>query len=278
MKARKLLEHFAAMAPWVDRTKSVDRVLIGDIDKEVKKVLVTWMGTTAAVEYAAEQGFDMMIVHEPIFWYHTDVLKEVLANDARRESAEQKKKLIEDSGLVIIRNHDTWDTISGIGIADSLASFLGFEKEYKPDEKDLPKGQEIERYHKRYDIEPITFQELVNRVVQKTALIGQPYVEMVGNPDTPVSKIGIGTGCGCDTDTFKRMGCDAALVCDDGSLYWHNLAWAIDSGFPIIRMYHGTSEEPGVMAMAKYTADTFQELEVEHYPYRSGVQLVWAPK
>jgi len=273
MKARQLLEHFTAMAPWFDRTRTVDRVLIGDIDKEVHKVLVTWMGTTAAVEYAAEHGFDMMIVHEPIFWYHTDVLEEVFANEARRESAEQKKKLIEDSGLVIIRNHDTWDTISGIGIADSLASFLGFEKEYRPQ---TPQGQDVDRYHKRYDIEPVTFQELANGIVKKTALIGQPYVEMAGKPDTIVSKIGIGTGCGCNTDVFKQMGCDAAVVCDDGSLYWHNLAWAIDSGFPVIRMYHGTSEEPGVMAMAKYTAQTFPELEVEHYAYRSGIRLVVA--
>ena len=47
MKVREILEHFLSRAPWVDRTKTVDRVIVGDPEKEVSRCLVAWMPSFA---------------------------------------------------------------------------------------------------------------------------------------------------------------------------------------------------------------------------------------
>ena len=47
MTASDLLKHFSSLAPWLDET-TVDRIIIGDPEVEVSRVLVTWMSTFEA--------------------------------------------------------------------------------------------------------------------------------------------------------------------------------------------------------------------------------------
>jgi hypothetical protein len=83
-----------------------------------------------------------------------------------------------------------------------------------------------------------------------------------------VSHIGTGTGCGCDIGEFKRLGCDLSVVCDDGSCYWAGIQEAEDTGHPVIRVNHGTSEEPGMMSLARYISETLAGVRAEHLPHR----------
>lgn len=76
---------------------------------------------------------------------------------------------------------------------------------------------------------------------------------------------GIGTGCIVDLDVFAAMGCDAAVVCDDGCAYWRDAAWALESGLSVIRVSHGVSEEPGMRTLAAHVAGLFPALQVMHH-------------
>ncbi len=131
-----------------------------------------------------------------------------------------------------------------IGIPWAWARFLGFGTK--------PTVVDAKGYQHRYDIEPVTLDELARRIAEKTAKIGGPYVQVVGDGYQKVSKVGIGTGCACDIEIFLGMGCDVSIVADDGSSYWSTIQLADDMKHPIIRVNHGTSEEPGMITLTEY--------------------------
>jgi len=47
MRVSAVLEHFLSRADWIDRAKTVDRVIAGDPDADVDRCIVTWSATTA---------------------------------------------------------------------------------------------------------------------------------------------------------------------------------------------------------------------------------------
>ena len=72
------------------------------------------------------------------------------------------------------------------------------------------------------------------------------------------------------------MGCDVSIVCDDGSCYWSEIQRAADGDHPVIRVNHGTSEEPGMVTLTQYVNDTFAGVTAEHLPHGSSFRLVGA--
>jgi len=267
MKVNEILEHFLSRAPWVDRTKTVDRVIIGNPDKAVRRVLVTWMPSLEAVEKAVAGGYDLLMCHEPVFYDHWDY-KERPGQIASTEIGARKKALIERAGLVIERNHDVWDRMPEVGIPYAWADFLGFGR--------APVRMGGANYMHRYDIEPVTMGELARRVAARTATIGEPFVQVVGDDDLVVNKIGIGTGCATDPAVFRSMGCDLSIVTDDGTSYWREIQRAADEGHPVIRVHHGTSEEPGMVTLRRYVNERLPGVRADHLPHRPVFRTVGA--
>jgi len=262
VKAVDVNRHFLSQADWVDAAKTVDRVVVGDPQKEVRRVLVTWIASLGAVRAAIERGIDMLMTHEPTFWVHANELE--MMETSRIASA--KWHAIQQSGLVVLRNHDAWDRWPAIGIPWAWARFLGVG------EKPVATG--ANGYQHRYDIEPVPLDEFAARVARRTATIGESAVQVVGDGRKPVSRIGIGTGCACDIHTFQEMGCDVSIVCDDGSCYWAGIQRAEDDAHAVIRVNHGTSEEPGMATLTRYINEHLPGLQAEHLPHGSTFRLV----
>jgi putative NIF3 family GTP cyclohydrolase 1 type 2 len=268
MKTIDILNFFKSQAFWIDPVHSVDKIIVGDPDKDVKRVLVSWLSSFNAIERAAGGGFDMLITHEPTFWVHADELDTIEKWDEglKRETAFKKKALIENSGLVVVRNHDVWDLMPKVGIPWAWAAFLGFGSK--------PAAMNQRTCHHRYDIEPITVDGLAAQIAEKTAVIGEPAIQVFGNGKAVVSKVGVGTGCGCEIEVFRSLGCDISIVCDDGSIYWRDIQWAEETNHPVIRVNHATSEEPGMITLAKYINDNIPGVYAEHLPYRTMMKVV----
>jgi len=70
-----------------------------------------------------------------------------------------------------------------------------------------------------------------------------------------------------------HIGCDCSIVCDDGTSYWRELQLAEDTEHPVIRVNHGTSEEPGMMTMARYINENLPGVEAEYLPHRPAYRL-----
>jgi len=260
IKVRDILEHFVSRADWVNRATTVDRVIVGDAGAEVDRCVVSWMPSFRALRYLVEHDIRLLVCHEPTFWNHLD---ERPVNDA---GIQEKLHFIQDHRLVIIRNHDCWDRWPKVGIPWAWASFLGLGSK--------PVAVGASGYQHRYDIAPMTLEAFSRQVAKRCEGIGEPLVQVVGDVSQIVSRIGIGTGCGCDIPTYQQMGCDCSIVCDDGSFYWGGIQRAEDDGHPVIRVNHGTSEEPGMVTLADYINTHFEGLRAEHLPHGSTFQLI----
>ncbi len=264
MKAIDIVEHFLTRADWVNRGSTADRIIIGNPDEDFERCLVTWMPSLGALRELAARGLRLMICHEPTFWYgKTDVPP---AEDDLFGG--EKVAFIREQGITIVRNHDCWDRWPEIGIPWAWARFLGLGER--------PAAVSADAYLHRYDIEPVPLGVYARRVAERCAPIGEPQVQVTGDPVQPVSRIGIGTGCGCDIPAYVQMGCDCSIVCDDGSCYWAGIQGAEDIGHPVIRVNHGTSEEAGMVTLTQYINEHLTGLRAEHLPHGCTFRLVGA--
>ena len=246
MRVKDMNEHFLSRAPWVNRERTNDLVMVGDPEKDVKTMLVSWTPSFKAVRAAVDGGFDMLLTHEPLL----DV-------DSDRDET-PKKTFALDHNLPVLRNHDAWDIWPEIGMPWAWAQALGFSGK--------PVAISKDKTQHRYDIEPVRFDDLARRIAAHTAALHEPVIEVTGDPDQIVSRFGTGTGCACNINTFIEMGCDSFICSEDGSAYWAGIQFATDRGYPVMVANHGTSEEPGMVTMTKYVNDNFEGVAATHLP------------
>ena len=97
MKAIELRNFFVDNADFIDQANTVDRIIIGDPNKEINSVLCTLYSDFDAVRYGVEHKFDMMITHEPTFWIHANELAEINSWD---------KETIKSKNAMIKKEHD----------------------------------------------------------------------------------------------------------------------------------------------------------------------------
>jgi putative NIF3 family GTP cyclohydrolase 1 type 2 len=271
MKASDIRRHFLSVASWVDPDNTVDRIIIGDPEAEVTRLLVTWISSFPAVRSAVEGGYQMLVTHEPTFWVHANEMETVekwIPQSTKGEAAQRKRRYIEQHGLVILRVHDAWDGMPELGIPWAWARHLGFEG--------APAATSQQGFQHRYDIAPLSLDQLARRVAQSTALLGEPAIQVVGAADRTVSRVGIGTGCYCDLSVFQEMGCDVSIVCDDAAWYWQDIQFAADNDHAVIRVNHGTTEEPGMVTLTQYINDSLPGVQAEHLPHGASFRLVGA--
>ena len=262
-KAIDIPEHFYSVCPWVDPENTVDRIIIGDPEKPINTALVTWVSGAAQIREAINRGVDLLITHEPTFYRHRDDYK-----GAGDTLAEEKARVIEDASLVVIRIHDSWDRFPQIGIPHAWAGFLGLGSE--------PNATAADGYIHAYDIAPVSAGELASRFAARTAQIGEASIEFSGNGARIVERVGIGTGCMCNPSDYRNLGCDFAVVCDDGINYWDNIQRCLDSDMPVVCVNHGVSEEPGMITLTGYLNTVFSDVTFTHLPHPCMYQSVTA--
>ena len=98
MKARDILEYFLSRAEWVDRSRTVDRVIVGDPDTDVDHCMVIWMPSSKALRCTVDRRLSLLICHEPTFWNHRD-------DRPTSDDPESQEKLayIHDHDITILR-------------------------------------------------------------------------------------------------------------------------------------------------------------------------------
>lgn len=253
---------------------SVDRLIVGDPATVVRGIAVVWTPTWAALRDALAQGCNVVVAHEPTFFSNHDLdAFETSATDlspsaSRTMSAarDEKKRWIEESGMVVIRCHDVLDLMPG-GVADSLATALGFsEADYLAS---VP-------YYRVVRIEPATRAgEVAQRLAKAFGALGQPGVAFYGNPDRMVRSLGLGTGYACEPWRFVELGAEMCVTIDDRIKTWIESEWSDDSGYPMIVIHHGTSEEWGVRRLCDLITERYSEIPVQLIP--QGFRCRWVP-
>jgi putative NIF3 family GTP cyclohydrolase 1 type 2 len=249
MNSHDILTHMIAKSPWVNPEKTVDKIIFGDGDKNIKKVAVCWYPAIRTIQSAIDADCDLLITHEPTWWDHFNSTGEWL----RKGIGLKKTQMLEKSGLVIVRLHDTWDNWPELGIRDSFARGLGLDKFIAEDET---------RWHGMYEIPEQTLRSFAKYIAKKVAPLGQNAVQVIGYPEMLVKYPSIGVGCGGPEEDMIKLGSDVLIMCFDGAPYWSMRDRFAEQGVGVITLEHGTTEMWGLESLAEYIRNTWSELEV----------------
>jgi len=245
MNTNDIRNHFLSHSPWVNPEETVDTVKAGDATKPVSSVAVGWVSSIGSLRAAAELGCDLFITHEPTFWDHYDRVDDPLR---KIEPCLAKQRLLDESGMVVLRCHDAWDRWPGLGIRDSWAKWLGLDQLI---------GEDKDRWMGLYRIDPQPLGQFALHMAQRVALLGEDSVRVTGDADKAISHVALGVGCAVPDQPMIDMGADAMVVCYDGASYWQTRQRFDELGLGVIAVEHGTSELPGLMSLARYVQQTF---------------------
>ncbi len=247
MKAIDILDHLKGLREDLPE-KTVDRIIYGDPEQEAKKVATCWMPYIEIIEEAREMGVNVIVAHEPTFFSGQDLDDTEVAD---LEAVAEKKKLLDEAGITIVRCHDSWDYYPDIGIMASWAKFLGL----------TDKGEE--QYV--YNVPQQTALEFARSTAARTADIGQSVVRLYGDPQRNISSVQAWFGWKSPYEMFDS-GADLVITYDDNAAIqaWRGAELCHDTGNPLLVVNHGVLEEAGMASLAQYLSETFPDLEVIH--------------
>lgn len=235
-----------------------DKILYGDPDRECTGIVTTCWATAEVIREAADRGANLIIAHEALFWNHGDHI-DWLQEEGNKTFA-AKKKLLDDHGIVVWRNHDYIH--SGIpmedgsyvdGIFYGVADKLGWT-EYITHDAANPL---------HYEIPQISAKELADFLIERLHLNG---IKVIGDLDTSVRKIKIPFHVlGDARDDIRQAneeGIDCFLTMEivdftlaeyirDSSMLGQNKV--------VLGMGHFNLEEPGMEYMLNYIGKALGE-------------------
>ena len=217
----------------------------GDTAAEVKRVLVSLDATDKAIKYAAEHGFDTLLVHHPMIFMG--------ARTVTRDSF-VGKRIIDASvgGVTVISMHTRLDAGEG-GVNDTLLATLGFEVSGAFGDSEMPG---IARFA---DIPEMTARSLATLVKEK---LGCEFVRLTGDADRVVHRLGVCGGAGGDLlwDALDN-GCDVFLT---GECGYNKSEDAAEDGLVTLEAGHYFTESP-VCGVLAYLAESIAGAECEFY-------------
>lgn len=212
---------------------------------EVRRVLVALDPTDAAVRYAADNGFDTLLVHHPLIFKPLKSVAPDACVGRRVVSA-----IID--GVSVISLHTRLDSGDG-GVNDTLLKTLGFEP-------DGVFGDDEHGTMARYaEIPPIGAGELASLIKDK---LGSDCVRLTGDPHRTVHRLGVcGGGGGGLLDAATSVGCDVFLT---GECGYNKSQNAAEDGLITIEAGHFFTEAP-VCGVLAYLAESLAGAEVEYF-------------
>ncbi len=159
----------------IDEATTRDKILFGNPDQECTGIVISCWASVDVIKEAIARNANLIICHEALFWNHGD--HQEWLQEAQNPTYLEKKKLLEEHGIVVWRDHDYIH--SGIpvdgkwvdGIFYGLAKELGWLDRMLDQE---PMGTTV------FDLSDMTVKEAAAHMVDKMNLNG---LKILGNPD-----------------------------------------------------------------------------------------------
>ncbi len=231
--------------------KTCDHLMAGSFDGEVTKIAVTFMATAEVIRRAAALGVELIITHEPTWFTGRDDTG-WLAGD---EAYLRKKKLIEETGVAIWRFHDHMHAARPDGIFRGFDMETGWGKYHMPPDDSVPFfAAHGTRFDGCYQLPPTTLGGLAAFFKER---FNMPYVRVIGDPDMPVSRVGLlpgGGSLGLGTEQMPMELMRArdldVILCGEVTEWtlpaYVRDAWQLGLNKAILILGHERSEEPGM--------------------------------
>ena len=261
----KIVEIIKQVEQWhapVDHPHTVDTIKIGDTNQECTGIAITCFASVDVVRRSIEEGCNLIICHEPLFY--GDQEENGISNNDPVFMA--KRKLLEDAGIVVWRDHDHMHGPGGPGteihteidyIYYGIMKKLGWEQ-YRLGEETKPL---------LFQIPVTTVSDLTQELLVKLNLCG---ARIVGDQSAEVSTVYLCEhvmGRGDAKTIAKAVNVDVMIPLE--IVDWTLSAYVRDScqlNMPkaIIEMGHFNTEEIGM----QYMLDWLPEVIGKEVPLR----------
>lgn len=247
--AERISEHVGAPR----RPTTVDGFLAGDPDAPVRGVAVTVMATLDVLRRAADQGLDLVVTHEPLYFDHGGTSEPTLLAEQDPVHA-AKAAVIAEHGLRVLHLHDAWHDRRPDGVLTGTARALGWLDAERPGDPGV------------YDLPPTTLGELATHVAQR---LGARALRYVGDPASPVTSVGLQPGFLGFTKNrhlIARPDVDVAIIGEGHE--WETGEYATDAvaagvSAGVVVVGHVPSEQEGMAEAARWLATVVTEVPVE---------------
>ncbi|MEM7535906.1 MAG: Nif3-like dinuclear metal center hexameric protein [Chloroflexota bacterium] len=236
-------------------------IQVGTIDTPINHVTVCWMATAEAIKTAGENGSDLLIAHESLYYPYNVLQMENPPDDWEAWHVNcQRSDLIEQYNLTVMRLHGSVDDIC---ILDDFAEQLGLHNLVYND-----------GLVKIYEIAECDFDDLVAHVKQSLHMTG---VRVACPAEMPkqIRRIGLpwgGLGLFVNVSYQQALieqGCDVFIA---GETDNYGFRFAQEVGIPMIETSHELSENRGLRHFMEMLAERFVDIEFMFYEN----ECVWA--
>lgn len=197
-------------------------LLVGDKNKEVKKVLLCLDVDERTAEEAEKTGADMIVSHHPVIF---NAQKSITQDTPQ---GRMLLRLIKNS-TAVFSAHTNMDKADG-GLNDLMAEKLGLSCE-----EGLCSKDECIRICRA----DMTLRQLAEKLKKEYAL---PFIRFTGNPEKRVSRVAVCTGGGRSSAQLAvEKECDAYI---SGDLHYADIRELAFSGVDFLEIGHFYSERP----------------------------------
>lgn len=179
MKNKEVIEKILAYHPQLPGYQGCDEWKTGDPEAECTGIVTALVPTVNVIRKTIALGANLLIVHEPLFYTSAD--KGGWYEDFPNAVYEEKRKLIDEHGIAIWRDHDHIHMHQPDGIFTGVLKYLGWEDYATADLNTGAFGHYI------VDLpEAVTLEALCRRLTER---IGMNGVRYVGNPRDQVRSL-----------------------------------------------------------------------------------------
>ncbi len=224
------------------------------------------MATLDVLQHAVEQGLDLVISHEPLYFHHRGEWNAMLSAEADPVH-HVKSAFIARHRLVVRRLHDAMHDTRPDRTVDGAAHALGWEDFERAD------------LSATFDIPATTLGSLAEYAART---LGAGALRYIGNPDLPVTVAGIQPGFwGFEKNRAMLAHPEVDVLLIGESNEWETAAYATDAvgaGLPkgLIVIGHVPSEQEGMSEMADRLADLLPGFPVDFIPTVDSFRTVSA--
>lgn len=247
----------ACGAPIAD---TVDTVKSGDPSQVCTGVVTTFLATADVIRQTAARGANLIVTHEPTYYYHFDH-SDWLEQDPVYQF---KRKLLEDTGIVVWRFHDYWHQHRPDGILQGLLQTLGWEA--YADTGDIT-----------CTIPEASLRQLA-RFFKKKLRLRRTF--FTGDPEQQSTRVALLPGAWGrvkQIEALRRADVEVLVVGEVNE--WETSEWVRDAAAAglkkgLIVLGHADSEEPGMRYLAEWLGPQLPELSITHLPATDPFQPV----
>lgn len=247
-----------------DRT--CDRLMAGDPNRQVRKVATTFMATVAVIRTAIALGADLIVTHEPTWFTGGDDTAWLQGDPVYQ----MKKALLDESGVAVWRFHDHMHMDADDGIFRGFDEETGWRKFRMPQDARSAAFPAGAGFDGCYQLPPTTLRDLA-RFLQTR--FDMPFMRYIGDPDMPVSRVGLlpgggSLGLGVENMPMRLMRDRALDVILCGDLTEWTLPAYVRDAYQlglckaILVLGHERSEEPGMKRLGAWLRSVTGDIPV----------------